>query len=397
MASSSSSDRPARPADGDGAASPPVVTETIRAATPEVVVQGATAVRDRIRPRTQEPADADSSRPRDAEPTSDQAGFDLATAGDEPEEKEPRTCSQRLDSMLLACISFITWLLSIPSMLHESLEECMKNRLDRWEVFMEGKQEAVKMSATTRVLRSMAAEDGLLPATSLLDRIYMSESKQRKLEEECAEVNFTSEEVVQAFSRAKRNFRQPLFIQVMQGHAELKPALPILICQAVLLILCLVAFHCMLASIVFSTSRSVASDDSGALLDLQVPSLAAAAAGSTVKLQPLWDFPLLSFQELRQVEDIVFTHDHVAHSMTVATVAKTAAGDVVLRSADGSTVRIEPDGRAYWGKQRAVGSSAEVYLLAMQQLREMIGGSSEGGGMNWLTAGSLSLDVLLES
>jgi len=329
-------------------------------------------------------------------------GFQLATAGEdeESEDKEPRTRGQQLADCLTwiitVCIRFVNWLLWVPIRLHEVVEECVKRRLDGLEAYMQSKQKALKMSATLYVLRSMAHEEELLPQgfpkPSLLDFVYEPASKKRQMEEEYNQISFTSDEVIQAFSRTKKSFRQPLFVQVLQGHKPLKDALPVLVGQGVLLILCLMAFHCILCSIVFSTSRSVANDpDSGALLDQLEPSLAAAGAASTVKLQPLWDFPALSLQELRQVEDIVFTHDHVSHAMHVATVARTAAGHVVLQSADGSTVRVEPDGRAYWGHQ----GSGEVFLLAMEQLREMIGGETEGG-MNWLTAGSLPSEVLVD-
>jgi len=159
--------------------------------------------------------------------------------------------------------------------------------------------------------------------------------------------------------------------------------------EVLLIAVVLLGWHSMLSAIVFSSVRSVSSDAStGAIVD---PSNrgAVGAAGLTA-LQPLWSFPSLSLQELRKVEEVVFSHNYALHVLHIAVMFKAQEGSVVLRAADGSAVRVEPDGSAYWKRNRA---ASEVFLDEMQGLQKLVGDKSSES-VTWMTAGSLPSEVL---
>ncbi|CAL1138745.1 unnamed protein product, partial [Cladocopium goreaui] len=93
---------------------------------------------------------------------------------------------------------------------------------------------------------------------------------------------------------------------------------------------------------------------------------AGAVAGATsVSTQALWDFPKLTFEQLRQVEDVFFEEKQRAHVLKIAATSKLPDGSVILQSAD-STVRVTPEGAAYWSQ-----GSAEVFLSDMEALRSL--------------------------
>jgi len=113
------------------------------------------------------------------------------------------------------------------------------------------------------------------------------------------------------------------------------------------------------------------------------------ATAATVALQPLWDYPRLSFDELRRVEDVAFVHNQARHVLRVAVVEKMANGAVKVVTADGSEVRIEPGGKAFW---RPGGpAQAEVPLVVMETWRQMLGvGRAVDAELAWLTSGILA-------
>jgi hypothetical protein len=210
-----------------------------------------------------------------------------------------------------------------------------------------------------------------------------------RLEEQQERIFYKHDEIMEAFERIRSKSQDWLFVQVIKGHTPWQRALPWLLLEVFFIVVVSLGWHSALSAIVFSSASSVTSDAStGAIVDPS-NSGAVGAAGLTA-LQPLWQFPTLSLQELRQVEDVVFSHGYALHVLHVAVMFKAQAGSVVLRSADGSAVRVEPDGNAYWKRNRA---AAEVFLDEMQGLRNLVGDRS-AEEVTALTAGSLPSEVL---
>jgi len=161
-------------------------------------------------------------------------------------------------------------------------------------------------------------------------------------------------------------------------------ALCMLCSCAVLFLLLLLLLQAFLALALFSV-RDVGIDDaSGALVD-SATGMSKVGTAMTMQLQPLWDYPALSLDELRQVEDVVFVHNQATHMLRVSVATRTEGGTVLLKAADGSEVRVAPDGRSYW---RRLGHPEE-HLEAMEIWRT----AQRSEEVQWLTSGMLATQV----
>eukprot|EP00930_Biecheleria_cincta_P082846 TRINITY_DN72497_c0_g1_i1.p1 TRINITY_DN72497_c0_g1~~TRINITY_DN72497_c0_g1_i1.p1 ORF type:complete len:589 (-),score=116.17 TRINITY_DN72497_c0_g1_i1:134-1900(-) len=321
--------------------------------------------------------------------------FELRKAGIEPnddDEREPRRNPvRRLSAALVAVAGFAGRASARLSTLPQDSSDCMRAVGRWWSGTLDSLQDSLDQYADSRErrravqeLRNMAVRNRLLEMPSSWDRDRME-----KLERRQARLYYSHDEMMEAFEQLQRTSQDWLFVQVIKGHTPLKRALPWLVLEALLAAVLLLGWHSILSTIVFSSTSSVRSVAStGAIVDPGNGG-AVGAAGLTA-LQPLWQFPSLSLQELRQVEDVVFSHGYALHVLHVAVMFKAQSGSVVLRAADGSAVRVEPDGNAYWRRNRA---AAEVFLDEMQGLRKLVNDKS-AESVTWLTAGSLPSEVL---
>lgn len=113
------------------------------------------------------------------------------------------------------------------------------------------------------------------------------------------------------------------------------------------------------------------------------------ATSATVRLRPIWEFPKLANEELRRVEDVIFTHNKATHVMRISILKKLPNGTLMMDTADGSKLRIQPDGMAYW--RRHSSKSPEVFLQDMVAWREVI----QTREIEWMTSGVVSEQLLV--
>ncbi|OLP89637.1 hypothetical protein AK812_SmicGene28896 [Symbiodinium microadriaticum] len=161
--------------------------------------------------------------------------------------------------------------------------------------------------------------------------------------------------------------------QVLQGRPW-REILPRCLCQVTVAFMVGLAVFCLLAAVAFAPTRSLALGPAGAVAAPPAPVAAAAAA---VTLRPLWQFPMLSLQELRQVENVVFEENQLRHSLRVAVTSKMFDGSVLLQSTD-SSLRVEKSGRGVWLRD-----GQEVPLDDMEALRQLPGADE---GLAWMGA-----------
>jgi len=209
---------------------------------------------------------------------------------------------------------------------------------------------------------------------------------------------FTIEEVLEAYRAARRRsvLRQAAEEYISWKHAALV-YLGRLVVYGLLALVC----YLLLALIVFShrdiavdmTTGALAdpADGDGPEKDLFGGGVAGGVVGtaSTVSLRHLWELPSLPYRELRALEEITFFHNHASHTLRVSTVARhLATGAVELVAQEGSRLRIDPSGRAFY---RRAGGGPEAPLAEMEALR----GSHDGSDYGWLTSASVAAQVMV--
>lgn len=237
----------------------------------------------------------------------------------------------------------------------ESLAACFSRRLDAWENWLAAREQASFRSSFEHELRRLYA--GQLPAPGVLDLWGPSVRTMEK----CHTLSFSEKEVLLAFTEA----------QLKRGPDLLKAPrqmLPRLLGQLAVVLLLSIGLFCLLATIALAPTRSL-TFKAGSIVD----DAGAVAGATSVSTQALWDFPKLTFEQLRQVEDVSFEEKQRAHVLKIAATSKLPDGSVILKSAD-STVRVTPEGAAYWSQ-----GSAEVFLSDMEALRSLPGPANVGG------------------
>ncbi|CAE8616886.1 unnamed protein product [Polarella glacialis] len=306
---------------------------------------------------------------------------------DEEEEEKPKAGKGWQERLRRSCSSCLLLGRSVAQS-SCSNSAALNARLDRLESWLERRQERQRREVVLAELRRLAAAKGDLPNPGL-----GCCRRRGALTEEEEKFDFTATEVTEAFRRAHRRCNSPSLIEVLQGQATWRQALSGgLLGRLFQALLVALVVHCALGAIAFSVSRGFAVKHSGALEPSSwLASAPPAAAATTVTLRPLWRFPELSLEELRQVEDVMFIHDHASHTLRIAHVTRSAAGAVLVEAADGSTIRVEPGGRSFWGQR---GWTQEVYLTAMEAMQSFPGANS-GGTVDWLIAGALGTDLLV--
>lgn len=241
--------------------------------------------------------------------------------------------------------------------------------LDRLEQWLERRRKARCYKALDAELRHAAR------AAEILDTVGVQEfliGPSSRTVESCEALCFEDEEVLGALVRYQLKHSSTLS-QVLQGRPW-REILPRCLCQVTVAFMVGLAVFCLLAAVAFAPTRSLALGHAGAVAAPPAPVAAAAAA---VTLRPLWQFPMLSLQELRQVENVVFEENQLRHSLRVAVTSKMFDGSVLLQSTD-SSLRVEKSGRGVWLRD-----GQEVPLDDMEALRQLPGADE---GLAWMGA-----------
>eukprot|EP00928_Gymnodinium_smaydae_P000760 TRINITY_DN10291_c0_g3_i1.p1 TRINITY_DN10291_c0_g3~~TRINITY_DN10291_c0_g3_i1.p1 ORF type:complete len:603 (-),score=172.66 TRINITY_DN10291_c0_g3_i1:89-1897(-) len=195
------------------------------------------------------------------------------------------------------------------------------------------------------------------------------------------EATFSEADVVEAYQRMRP--REPKLMQALLGRGKRIWTCTTWVCVVVFVALAYFA----LAFIVFFTSADFSVDVSGALLP-NAAVLEPLATAGTVGLRTLSDYPRASLEELRGVRDVVFTHNLGQHVLQVSAVTRSAAGQVVLSGADGSAVRVEPDGSIYWWRK----AFSEIRLRETELWRSA---PQVYAKSDWLVGGAFQKQVVL--
>lgn len=208
----------------------------------------------------------------------------------------------------------------------------------------------------------------------------LHKDKQR-VEAAYQDAKFTPEQVIEAF-RLTRS--QPsLIAQASKGRVTWRYALCLTGICLCLIFWILLLLYFLFALAVFS-SRPISVDDStGAITD---PDGKPVGTAATVNLRALWDFPSLSTSDLRTVDDVLFFYNRAAHIIRAASISKSLDGQVEIGAVDGSTLRVQSNGKAFWQRR----GFAEAELDAMEAFRAQHG--SQDLGM--FTSGALSMQVV---
>ncbi|CAE7796009.1 unnamed protein product [Symbiodinium sp. CCMP2592] len=241
--------------------------------------------------------------------------------------------------------------------------------LDRLEQWLERRRKARCYKALDAELRRAAR------AAEILDSVGVQEfliGPSSRTVESCESLCFEDEEVLGALVRYQLKHSSTLS-QVLQGRPW-REILPRCLCQVTVAFMVGLALFCLLAAMAFAPTRSLALGPAG---EVAAPPAAVAAAAAAVTLRPLWQFPMLSLQELRQVENVVFEENQLRHSLRVAVTSKMSDGSVLLQSTD-SSLRVEKSGRGFWLRD-----GQEVPLDDMEALRQLPGADE---GLAWMGA-----------
>jgi len=241
--------------------------------------------------------------------------------------------------------------------------------LDRLEQWLERRRKARCYKALDAELRRAAR------AAEILDSVGVQEfliGPSSRTVESCESLCFEDEEVLGALVRYQLK-RSSTLSQVLQGRPW-REILPRCLCQVTVAFMVGLALFCLLAAMAFAPTRSLALGPAG---EVAAPPAPVAAAAAAVSLRPLWQFPLLSLQELRQVENVVFEENQLRHSLRVAVTSKMSDGSVLLQSTD-SSLRVEKSGRGFWLRD-----GQEVPLDDMEALRQLPGADE---GLAWMGA-----------
>ncbi|CAJ1448350.1 unnamed protein product [Effrenium voratum] len=226
--------------------------------------------------------------------------------------------------------------------------------IERWLTDMET---ARNRRAFQQELRRGPILEGAMPEPSLLETLL---GPSTATQQQWKGQRFEDDEVLLAFTRA-----QPVSLTQALLSGQWRQLLPRVLCYLSLAVLVGGAIFCLLAVIALAPTRTLAFAPSGAILSSGGFEFAAAAR--TAQRRALWDLPSLSFQELRQVEQVLF-ESRGLHALNVASCAKAEDGSVQLKSAT-SALRVAPDGRGFLQLPKA----AEVFLEEMEQLRSLPG------------------------
>ena len=250
-------------------------------------------------------------------------------------------------------------------------------RLDGLEAWLERRFQARCREAIDAELRWAAR------AAEILDTVEVGEfwlGPSTKTVESCERLCFEDDEVLGALVRYQLKQASTLS-QVLLGRAW-REVLPRCLCQITVACLVGLAVFCILAAIAFAPTRSLSFGSAG---EVAAPPASMAAAASAIALRPLWQFPELSLQELRQVDNVVFEEGQLRHSLRVAVTWKTPDGGVTLQSTD-SSLRVDGSGRGFWLR-----GHEEVPLEDMEMLRQLPGADTH---LAWMGA-QLATEVVM--
>lgn len=171
----------------------------------------------------------------------------------------------------------------------------------------------------------------------------------------------TLEQALQTYQQLKP--RPSWFSRLLRETRPLHEVLLIYAIYAVLFGLCVLCVQFLLALAIYGKQTGISVSASGILINPESPSVAATAA-TAVELGHLWNFPKLSYEQLRRVQDVVFFHNQCQHVVQVAVVEKSAQS-LLIRGFDGSQLRVLLSGQIYWRPP----AMAEILLQEMDAWR----------------------------
>jgi len=239
--------------------------------------------------------------------------------------------------------------------------------------------------------RSFYAAQGVTRNPELLH--LLKEVRRRKVPLQLPaddELRFTPVQVLEALHRADQ--QDSFFVQVANGELAWQYVARLFARRAVVLVVCFLLVFFLLALFLFAVPADVQVEGSQTGQVLSDPASEAsilpseygggvtgglAGTAMAASLQPLWALPSLGQSELRALADIVFVHNSLTQVMRVAAVGRSPEGNVIVRTTEGSVIRVEASGDAFW---RPLG----LPEIALQQVNEM---RSELSGLkSWLTS-----------
>eukprot|EP00434_Breviolum_minutum_P038514 symbB.v1.2.034164.t2/scaffold4362.1/size40683/3 len=244
-------------------------------------------------------------------------------------------------------------------------------RLDAWERWLAARDQASRRSSFEAELRRVAADK--LPSPGVLELLT---GPPVETMEKAFQLSFSDKEILLAFSEAQL---QRISLFSLQDGIPWRQILPRLLFQLILGLLVSIAVFCLLATIALAPTRSI-EFSAGSI----VGNSGIVAGAASVKPQVLWDFHLLSLEELHQVEDVFFEQNHDTHVLKVAATAKFPDGSVLLQSAD-SAIRVASNG-SYWRQ-----GSTEVFLDDMEALQTL------GATQPWSSLSEVRYQCLVEN
>lgn len=194
-------------------------------------------------------------------------------------------------------------------------------------------------------------------------------------------MQFSPEQVVEAYRRARPKSKKSVAERWLDGEASSMQTLCFYSGLALVALAFLLILHFCLALLVFFTAALSVPGSSGVLVDSSYK--APVSAARSVELRPLWDYPSLSLEQLRRVQDIVFVHNQAYQVLRAGAIVRKVGGAVSVRAMDGSIVQVEPSGHSFWRRP----GQPEVQLTAMDTWRA--GSHLTGAEAAWLTSGAL--------
>eukprot|EP00927_Polykrikos_kofoidii_P028826 TRINITY_DN25049_c0_g1_i1.p1 TRINITY_DN25049_c0_g1~~TRINITY_DN25049_c0_g1_i1.p1 ORF type:complete len:468 (-),score=87.65 TRINITY_DN25049_c0_g1_i1:32-1435(-) len=227
--------------------------------------------------------------------------------------------------------------------------------------------------------RRVAEPPPLLPGLTKCRRKPVAvDVEGEEVTESIVDVDFSLEDVVQVYRQLRP--QTPLFVRALRGET---PTWQTVVAWAVVVMLTL-PIYLLFVLLIYQVPRDFTVEGgTGTLTDPNFKARPPLAAGVSVALRPLVEFPFLPLAELRKVEDVVFLYNFVTHTLRVAAMARTASGSVEITGADGSRVRVEPDGSAFWARQ---GLPEATLLHTKKVTREE--------QVAWLNSGVVALQVV---
>jgi len=195
------------------------------------------------------------------------------------------------------------------------------------------------------------------------------------------------DQVIEIYRRLRPRHRTDFLFRALAGKAAPKDTIVGLGWRFLVGLGLILLVYFLIAAWALSPNDVVVHEISGGLVDpshVDTP----IAASAAVHLKPLWEYPSLAKSELRTLEDVVFVHRRSTYVIRVAGLEKKLNGTLFITGSDGSLLRIEATGSAYW-RQDGPGTE-EQFLSSMEAWRSV----QRTDDVRWMSSGLLSAQVV---